>query len=237
MASVGPGVREVRVCEEGGTFRVLYVTRIEEAIYVLHAFQKKTRAARRRATGTWRPRGCGRSSGGGEHGGARDLRERLGRDRGHARGRGAHAAALGADDGGRARGARLGADPGRGGPTPWRDAAAPQRPAAGQDHRVQPRRAGGTRRPGRLRRAPRARSRRLYRAAPFRRAPNPATAASHNLGTTRVERANRSTPSFCWRTLQNTVPARVPGAPDHPSIAIRKASVSCVPRTGLDSMA
>ena len=42
MASVGPGVREVRVCEEGGAFRVLYVTRIEEAVYVLHAFQKKT---------------------------------------------------------------------------------------------------------------------------------------------------------------------------------------------------
>ena len=42
MASVGPGVREVRVREEGGTFRVLYVTRIEEAVYVLHAFQKKT---------------------------------------------------------------------------------------------------------------------------------------------------------------------------------------------------
>ena len=42
MASVGPGVREVRVREEGGAFRVLYVTRIEEAVYVLHAFQKKT---------------------------------------------------------------------------------------------------------------------------------------------------------------------------------------------------
>ena len=44
MAGVGPGVREVRVREEGGAFRVLYVTRIEEAVYVLHAFQKKTRA-------------------------------------------------------------------------------------------------------------------------------------------------------------------------------------------------
>ena len=42
MTSVGPGVREVRVREEGGAFRVLYVTRIEEAVYVLHAFQKKT---------------------------------------------------------------------------------------------------------------------------------------------------------------------------------------------------
>ena len=28
--------------EEGGAFRVLYVTRIEEAVYVLHAFQKKS---------------------------------------------------------------------------------------------------------------------------------------------------------------------------------------------------
>jgi phage-related protein len=42
MPGVGPGVREVRVREEGGAFRVLYVTRTEDAIHVLHAFQKKT---------------------------------------------------------------------------------------------------------------------------------------------------------------------------------------------------
>jgi phage-related protein len=42
MSSVGPGVQEIRVRDAGGAFRVIYVARFEEAIYVLHAFQKKT---------------------------------------------------------------------------------------------------------------------------------------------------------------------------------------------------
>lgn len=42
MSSVGPGVREIRVRDSAGIFRVLYVTRIADAIYVLHAFQKKS---------------------------------------------------------------------------------------------------------------------------------------------------------------------------------------------------
>jgi len=42
MASVGPGVREIRIHSDG-EFRVLYVARFEEAIYVLHAFEKKSR--------------------------------------------------------------------------------------------------------------------------------------------------------------------------------------------------
>ena len=41
MTSVGPGVREIRIRDEEGAFRVLYVAKIESAIYVLHAFQKK----------------------------------------------------------------------------------------------------------------------------------------------------------------------------------------------------
>lgn len=41
MASVGAGVREIRI-HVGGAFRVFYVTKIGEKIYVLHAFQKKT---------------------------------------------------------------------------------------------------------------------------------------------------------------------------------------------------
>ena len=41
MATIGPGVREIRVRESGGAFRVLYVTRIADAVHVLHAFQKK----------------------------------------------------------------------------------------------------------------------------------------------------------------------------------------------------
>jgi phage-related protein len=42
MASVGPGVSEIRV-NAGGAFRVLYIAKFSEAIYVLHAFQKKSR--------------------------------------------------------------------------------------------------------------------------------------------------------------------------------------------------
>ncbi len=42
MPSVGPGVFEIRV-QQGEQFRVFYVAKFEEGIYVLHAFQKKTR--------------------------------------------------------------------------------------------------------------------------------------------------------------------------------------------------
>jgi phage-related protein len=39
MPHVGPGVHEIRVRERAGTFRVIYVARFDEAVYVLHAFQ------------------------------------------------------------------------------------------------------------------------------------------------------------------------------------------------------
>lgn len=42
MTSVGAGVREIRIHHDG-EFRVLYVAKFAEAIYVLHAFQKKAR--------------------------------------------------------------------------------------------------------------------------------------------------------------------------------------------------
>jgi phage-related protein len=42
MSSVGPGVREIRVRDEHGIFRVLYVTKFDDLIYVLPCFQKKT---------------------------------------------------------------------------------------------------------------------------------------------------------------------------------------------------
>jgi phage-related protein len=42
MPSIGKGVEEPRVWDESGTFRVVYTARLVEAIYVLHAFQKKT---------------------------------------------------------------------------------------------------------------------------------------------------------------------------------------------------
>lgn len=42
MPSIGPGVNEIRI-RAGGAFRVIYVAKFEEAIYVLHVFQKKSR--------------------------------------------------------------------------------------------------------------------------------------------------------------------------------------------------
>lgn len=39
---VGAGTREIRLREAGGAFRVIYVAKFEEALYVLHCFQKKT---------------------------------------------------------------------------------------------------------------------------------------------------------------------------------------------------
>ncbi len=42
MTTVGPGVREIRIRDEAGAFRVFYVAHTAEAIFVLHAFQKKT---------------------------------------------------------------------------------------------------------------------------------------------------------------------------------------------------
>lgn len=45
MPSVGSGVNEVRI-HTRLEHRVLYVAKFEEAIYVLHAFEKKTRQTR-----------------------------------------------------------------------------------------------------------------------------------------------------------------------------------------------
>ena len=43
MPSIGKGVEEIRVRGEHGAYRVIYCARRKEAVYVLHAFQKKTR--------------------------------------------------------------------------------------------------------------------------------------------------------------------------------------------------
>lgn len=42
MATVGAGVVEIRI-HEAGEYRVLYVAKFAEAVYVLHAFEKRTR--------------------------------------------------------------------------------------------------------------------------------------------------------------------------------------------------
>ena len=47
MSAVGPGAREIRVRDKAGAFRVIYVARFEDAVYVLHAFQKKAQKTSR----------------------------------------------------------------------------------------------------------------------------------------------------------------------------------------------
>lgn len=42
MPAVGQSVYEIRVRDAAGAFRVMYVAKFSEAVYVLHAFQKKT---------------------------------------------------------------------------------------------------------------------------------------------------------------------------------------------------
>lgn len=42
MPVIGAGIEEIRVWGSTGTYRVLYVARLADRVYVLHAFQKKT---------------------------------------------------------------------------------------------------------------------------------------------------------------------------------------------------
>jgi phage-related protein len=46
IQSVGPGVNEIRI-HALGEWRVIYIAKIRDAIYVLHAFQKKTQKTSR----------------------------------------------------------------------------------------------------------------------------------------------------------------------------------------------
>ena len=47
MTSVGTGVREIRI-QTGRQYRILYVASFAEAIYILHAFEKKSHATPQR---------------------------------------------------------------------------------------------------------------------------------------------------------------------------------------------
>src|SRR5205807_1857628 len=44
MSRIGRGVREIRIAERAGAFHVIYAAAFAEAVYVLHAFRKKSRA-------------------------------------------------------------------------------------------------------------------------------------------------------------------------------------------------
>ncbi|MDQ0569227.1 phage-related protein [Variovorax paradoxus] len=49
---VGTGTREIRLRDPSGIYRVMYVAKFDEAIYVLHCFQKKTQATGQQDKGT-----------------------------------------------------------------------------------------------------------------------------------------------------------------------------------------
>ena len=44
MKQIGSGVLEIRLWSEQGTFRVIYVSKLRNVVYVLHCFQKKSQA-------------------------------------------------------------------------------------------------------------------------------------------------------------------------------------------------
>ncbi len=46
MSSIGAGVRQIRIMHVG-QFRVIFVTKFADTVYVLHAFQNKTQKTRK----------------------------------------------------------------------------------------------------------------------------------------------------------------------------------------------
>lgn len=48
MPTIGAGVREIRIREASGAFRIVYLATLEDRVLVLHAFQKKTQATPKR---------------------------------------------------------------------------------------------------------------------------------------------------------------------------------------------
>lgn len=44
---VGPGTREIRIKDVSGAYRVMYVSKFVEGLYVLHCFHKKTQSISR----------------------------------------------------------------------------------------------------------------------------------------------------------------------------------------------
>ncbi|GKS65369.1 hypothetical protein YTPLAS72_26730 [Nitrospira sp.] len=47
MTTVGPGVQELRVRDENGIYRMFYVAKFQEAVYVLHVFEKRSQKTAR----------------------------------------------------------------------------------------------------------------------------------------------------------------------------------------------
>lgn len=56
MSSVGPGVFELRDQDERAWYRVIYLSRVQDVIHVLHCFEKKSRETPSREINTARQR-------------------------------------------------------------------------------------------------------------------------------------------------------------------------------------
>jgi phage-related protein len=54
MPAVGAGAYEIRVREKSGVYRAIYVAKFEAAVYVLHAFQKKSQQTAKLAKARYR---------------------------------------------------------------------------------------------------------------------------------------------------------------------------------------
>jgi phage-related protein len=48
MPTIGAGVREIRIRDAGGAYRVIYSAALTDAVHVLHAFQKKSQKTAQR---------------------------------------------------------------------------------------------------------------------------------------------------------------------------------------------
>jgi phage-related protein len=48
MPSIGAGVQEIRIRDDAGAFRVIYIVKLADAVHVLHCFQKKSGKTSRR---------------------------------------------------------------------------------------------------------------------------------------------------------------------------------------------
>ncbi len=46
--SVGSGVKEIRISEDSSIYRIMYVAKFTDRVYVLHSFQKKTQKTRQK---------------------------------------------------------------------------------------------------------------------------------------------------------------------------------------------
>jgi len=42
MPRIGSGVQEIRIRDAAGAFRIIFVAKFADAVYVLHCFKKKT---------------------------------------------------------------------------------------------------------------------------------------------------------------------------------------------------